>query len=501
MRTPICTTCLMVFVAIAAGDDGQRGPALGVELVADGLVAPLDLTFAPDESGRRFIVDQTGLVLILTPEGEILPTPFLDIQDRVVLQSAFDERGLLSLVFHPDFSQNGRLYVHYSAEREGPNICVDENGQIPPDPAGCPFQYTRRVSEFTVSPAQPNEVDPATERILFKIEWPGRKHNGGGLAFGPDGLLYVGLGDGGWIHGPDGSGSPFEVDPDLLFGDETAQDLTQLYGKILRIDVNRDDFPNDPDRNYGIPPMNPFVGMSALPDEIFAWGFRNPFRMSFDRGGDRALYVSATADTFFEAIYKIDGPGNYGWAAKEGTHCIVRSSALAPPETILCSINQECPVGPQISFCNNGRCDCSDFGPLGEPIQDPVVEYLNFSVERPGSQFPGEGFGRASLGGHIYRGAAIPWLRGQLVAGDFAINTFDGQILVAKPKNNKLWQLRRAFVFDANDPAQAGFMKSVGIDADGELYAITGNFTPTGLQGRVWKIVNGQGRTAPPGQR
>ena len=216
-----------------------EGPQLDVKLVADGLVAPLDLTFAPDGSGRRFIVDQTGLVLILTPAGQVLPAPFLDITDRVVLQSAFDERGLLAVAFHPQFATNGKLYVQYSARREGPNICVAENGRVPTDPGGCPLQYTRRISEFIVSATDPNRADPSTERVVFRIQWPGRKHNGGGLAFGPDGMLYIGLGDGGFIHGPSGADDPFNVDPDLLFGDLIAQNLTSLYGKILRIDVDR----------------------------------------------------------------------------------------------------------------------------------------------------------------------------------------------------------------------------------------------------------------------
>jgi glucose/arabinose dehydrogenase len=462
-----------------------EGPQLGVELVADGLVAPLDLTFAPDGRGRRFVVDQTGLVLILTADGKLLPTPFLDITDRVVLQSAFDERGLLALAFHPRFATNGRLYVHYSAQREGDNVCVDEDGRVPGDPSGCPLQYTRRVSEFRVSSTDPDRVDPASERVVFKIQWPGRKHNGGGLAFGPDGMLYVGLGDGGFIHGPSGADDPFNVDPDLLFGDLIAQDLTSLYGKILRIDVDG----GDP---YGIPAGNPFVGPDGIPDEIFAWGFRNPFRIAFDRGGDRGLYVSAPADTLFEATYKVAGPGNYGWAAKEGSHCIVRTSAFAPPESITCSSDEQCPTGPQISTCGEqGVCTCPEVGPRGDLIHHPVVEYLNFAVEDPRSRFPGRGFGRASVGGHVYRGNAIKWLRGRLVLGDFAVNFLDGQILVAQEMRRATpWKVRRAFVFDASDPVKSGFMKSIGQDADGELYAITGNFTPTGLQGRIWRIVD-----------
>jgi glucose/arabinose dehydrogenase len=175
-----------LFVAVlavdaqAAGDGpaGRGGPSehpgqqLDVELVADGLVAPLNLTFAPDGSGRRFIVDQIGLVLILTPDGRVLPTPFLDITDRVVLQTAFDERGLLELAFHPHFARNGKLYVQYSGPRAGENICVNEDGLVPEDPDGCPLQYTRRVSEFVVSSTDPNRVDPATERVVFQTAWP-----------------------------------------------------------------------------------------------------------------------------------------------------------------------------------------------------------------------------------------------------------------------------------------------------------------------------------------
>jgi hypothetical protein len=132
------------------------------------------------------------------------------------------------------------------------------------------------------------------------------------------------------------------VDPDLLFGDLVAQDLTSLYGKILRIDVDRG-------APYRIPRDNPFVDHDSIPGEIYAWGFRNPFRISFDRKGDRAIYVSAPADTLFEATYKGTRPGNFGWAVREGTHCIVRTSAFAPPETIKCSSDVQCPIGPRVS--------------------------------------------------------------------------------------------------------------------------------------------------------
>lgn len=464
----------------------EPAPRLDVKLVAEGLVSPIDVTFAPDGSGRRFIVDQTGLVLVLTPDDKLLPTPFLDITKRVVIQSAFDERGLLAIAFHPQFARNGRFFLHYSAAREGPNICVAQNGQVPADPAGCPLQYTRIVSEMKVSASDPNRADPASERVVFKKQWPGRKHNGGGLAFGPDGLLYIGLGDGGFIHGPSGDDDAFRVVPALLFGDRTAQDMSQLWGKILRVDIDRG-------TPYAIPADNPFVGRSGIPPEIWAWGFRNPYRMAFDREGDRAMYVSATAETLWEATYQVKAPGNYGWADKEGTQCLVRSSAYAPPSTFSCTTDAQCPSGgPQRSFCGpKGVCTCTGKGSMGETMHDPVIEYLNPSVEDAASKLPGKGFGKASVGGQMYRGKAIPWLRGKFVQGDFALDKLDGQLFVAtEGAPGERWTLQRAFVFDAKNPARAGFVKSIGQDAEGELYAVTGLFTPTGVRGRVWKIID-----------
>ena len=172
------------------------------------------------------------------------------------------------------------------------------------------------------------------------------------------------------------------------------------------------------------------------------------------------MYVSAPAETFFEATYRVTAPGNFGWAAKEGTHCFDRTSAFAPPES------------------------CPNVGPLGERINDPIIEYLNFAVEDPRSQVPGPGFGRASVGGHIYRGDAIKWLRGRFVQGDFAIDLLDGQILAAQrmPRGH-LWKLRRAFVFDPSDPVKSGFMKGIGQDADVRLRGDAGR--PRRVKGRM----------------
>jgi glucose/arabinose dehydrogenase len=161
--------------------------------------------------------------------------------------------------------------------------------------------------------------------VLLEIDWPSRKHNGGGLAFGADGLLYVGLGDGGGVHGvgPDILFEAFDVPASLSHWDWLAQDTSALFGKILRIDAGRG-YPG-----YAIPPLNPLVGADGR-DEIYAWGFRNPYRFSFD---GNALFVTAVGETLWESVYLVDKPGNYGWPIREATHCFDRHRPETPPLT------------------------------------------------------------------------------------------------------------------------------------------------------------------------
>ena len=166
---------------LAAALGAARAAELELKLVADGLTAPVDLVEPADGSGRKLVTDQVGLVHVLAADGKRLDAPFLDLRDRMpTLLRGFDERGLLGFALHPDFARNGRFFVTYSA----------------PLRAGAPsgWNYTRRVSEFAVSLNDPNRADPGSERVLLELDWPSRKHNGGGLAFGPDGLLYVGPG-------------------------------------------------------------------------------------------------------------------------------------------------------------------------------------------------------------------------------------------------------------------------------------------------------------------
>ncbi|MGI9418604.1 MAG: PQQ-dependent sugar dehydrogenase, partial [Geminicoccaceae bacterium] len=267
--------------------------AVELETIVEGLTAPIDLADPDDGSGRLFVVEQQGIVRVLTSDGQLSEKPLLDLRPHLLeLKNDFEERGLLGFALHPDFTANGRLYVSCAAPLR--------------DSAPKGWNYTRRISELTLSP-DAESVNPGTERTLIELDWPSRKHNGGGLAFGPDGFLYIGLGDGGGAHGvgEEVIWSAFEVPEDQLYWDRLAQDTTSLFGSILRIDVDRG-FPG-----YGIPADNPFVGKPGL-DEIYAFRFRNPHRITFDKNGSGDLLATAIAETLWEAIYLIDRSGNYG---------------------------------------------------------------------------------------------------------------------------------------------------------------------------------------------
>jgi glucose/arabinose dehydrogenase len=246
--------------------------------VGAGFDNPVLLTNAGDGSRRKFVVEQTGYVRILSggPSG----TPFLDVHARIV---CCGERGLLGLAFHPSFATNGKLYVNYTRAADGATV----------------------VDEYRVTTNKNNVDENATRRQLLVIGQPYENHNGGGMAFGPDGYLYIGMGDG-------GSGG----DP----GDR-AQNLNSLLGKMLRIDVNG----TSSGKAYRIPSTNPYVGKDGL-DEIWAYGLRNPWRWSFDRvTGD--LWIADVGQGTWEEVNRstaVSGGGrgvNFGWDDMEGRHC------------------------------------------------------------------------------------------------------------------------------------------------------------------------------------
>ena len=246
-----------------------------LELVIGGLERPTYLTHAYDN--RLFVVEQAGVVRIIE-NGVLLEAPFLNIRDRV--NALAFERGLLSAAFHPKYGQNGEFYVNYT-DLEGATV----------------------VSRFQVRPDNPNEADPASEAILLTIVQPYANHNGGQLQFGPDGYLYVGMGDGGSAGDPQNNG----------------QNPETLLGSLLRLDVDGAD-------PYEVPADNPFLLSGAGLPEIWATGLRNPWRYSFDRdSGD--LYIADVGQGAWEEInYQPAGSAggqNYGWNVLEGTHCYI----------------------------------------------------------------------------------------------------------------------------------------------------------------------------------
>jgi glucose/arabinose dehydrogenase len=252
-------------------------PALASTRVADGFTMPLDVQSAPGDATRLFVVEQRGRIRIVRGSS-VAATPFLDISSRLL---CCGERGLLGLAFHPGYAQNGRFYVNYT------------------NPQG-----NTHVSEFRVG-ANPDLADPGSERLLLFVAQPFSNHNGGGLAFGNDGRLYIGLGDGGSGGDPQGNG----------------QDLGTHLGKMLRIDV-------DGGMPYAVPADNPFRTTPGALPEIWALGLRNPWRFSFDRTTGE-LYVADVGQSAREEVNVAPGNRggvNYGWNVMEGTACFRPSS-------------------------------------------------------------------------------------------------------------------------------------------------------------------------------
>ena len=450
---------LIVFcatVALAGGAAPVRAqeadsPAVGLRLVADGFTSPVALVEAPDGSGRRFVVDQVGVIRILTAGGNLLPEPFLDLRSRIVpLMPAFDERGVLGLAFHPGYAGNGRFFVYYSAPLR------------PGAPAG--YDVTARISEFRVSAANANRADPASERVLLEVDKPQFNHNGGTLLFGPsDGYLYISLGDGG---GADDVGLGHVEDWYAANAGGNGQDIQHnLLGNILRIDVDRG-------APYAVPADNPFAGTPGCADgcdEIWAYGFRNPYRMSFDLGGARDLYVGDAGQELWEEVSVAVKGGNFGWNVKEGTHCFSTDNPDESPP--------ECPdtVG-------------APHPRAGDPLIDPVIEYANH--HQPG------GLGATVIGGHVYRGQALPQFSGRYVFGDWSreFEEPDGSVFVAMSRKKGLWHMEQLRIATSPTGRVGHYVLGFGQDLAGEMYVLTTDQTgPSGMTGKVYRLVRPSG--------
>ncbi len=417
-------------------------PVVALQELASGLAAPVALTAPDDGSGRLFVADQVGLVHIIDANDTLLENPFLDLRTKMVgLDDNYDERGLLGLAFHPDYASNGRFFVYYSAPlRSGA-------------PAG--WNHTSVISEFSVSAEDPNRADPNSEQIILQVDQPQSNHNSGAITFGPDGYLYIPLGDGGG-GGDHNAGHAEDWYP--VNGGGNGQDLeANPLGSILRIDI-------DQGNPYSVPADNP--GLSDAFPETWAYGFRNPYRIAFDPGGDHELFVGDAGQDLWEEVSIVSAGGNYGWNVKEGAHCF----STADPET------------------PDAVASCPDADPQGVPLIDPIIEF-------PNSDNPAGGLGATVIGGVVYRGTALPAWDGMYIFGQWSLgyNLPNGGLFVAsRPADDAggLWPFQDVTITNHDGGALNAFLLGFGQDTAGEVYVLTSQRSgPSGATGQVFRIV------------
>ena len=429
-RRWLCAGAAFVATSLTAlAAEGKSGVAL--KLVTTNLTAPSILT---DFDGKRVLVaEQVGPIHLMTPDGQL--KPFADFTSKLKINfGKFDERGVLGLALHPKFAANRKFYVCYSAEKR----------------AGVPaaWDHTMNLSEFT---AKGDTADLGTERILLQIDEPYFNHNGGRIAFGPDGFLYLGSGDGG--HKNDLN----KEDADKARGPHgNGQDLNTLLGKILRIDVDKP----AAGKLYGIPQDNPFAKGGGLP-EIYAWGIRNPWGMSFDRGGQRELFEVEVGQSRWEEVNIIVKGGNYGWNLREGAEWFNPKKELAPLEKPY-------------------------FDPGNAKLVDPILVYENVAA------FPQTGKGKSVTGGYVYRGKALPQLTGKYIFADWSKHFAlpQGVLFAATKGADSKWTLAQLEPESHSGPSIGAFVWAFGEDKDGELYLLTNQTGALGNKsGKIWKLV------------
>lgn len=422
---------------------------MGIEQVAgDGaLTAPTDFAVAPEAINQRFVTDQTGQMYVLTPEG-LREKPFMDISERLVdfPQDEYDERGLLGLEFHPHFADNRRFYVHYSAP---PNEHTPDG-----------YDHVEVISEFTAT-ADGMRGCPDSERKLLQIQHPQTNHNAGPMAFGPDDHLYIPMGDGGGA-GDIGLGHVEDWYERNEGGN--GQDIYEnLLGNIIRIDVDT----KEDGKPYGIPDDNPLVGTEGI-DELYAWGFRNPFGISFDSKG--RLFVADAGQNLFEEANIVEKGGNYGWNVKEATHCF---STAHPNEPF-----DDCP--------DRIPTDAPD--PRGgEELIDPIVEYPH--------RYKGHQVGLVIVGGAVYENDTIAPLHGKYVFGEWSSSFAEpaGRLLAARPDtdNDPLWRIEELLI--GGDRGLDWFVRGFGVDTDDNIYVLANKRASiAGNTGTVLKLIPGK---------
>ena len=350
---------------------------------------PVTLTNAADGSNRIFVAGQKGAIYSFVSKQDVEePQLFMDIEDRVTYKDNENEEGLLGLAFHPKFKTNGEFFVYYTTKKE-PHLSV--------------------ISRFKTN-ADRTQGDPASEQVLMTIKQPFWNHNGGTIEFGKDGYLYIALGDGG------------KRDDPL----QAAQDLTSLLGKVLRIDIDN----QSPGLPYAIPSDNPFVKEPGARPEIYARGFRNPWRISFDREtGD--LWCADVGQDLWEEISFVKKGGNNGWSVREATH---------------------------------------KFGPKGVDANEQMVE--------PVWEYPHEEkWGKSITGGQVYRGKLVPELTGYYLYGDYVTGK-----LWALKVDSKTGKATENRVIEWSNGANLPIV-TFGEDEAGEVY-----FTSVTSGGRIYSF-------------
>ena len=408
-----------------------HGPQqIELQLVASGLVSPGYLVSPPDGTNRQFILDQVGQIRVIE-NGTLLATPFLDVTSILVTPNAnFDERGLLGLAFDPGFANSSspgfrRIFTYTSQPVSGTADLVDQYATA--------INHHAVISSWRVSASDPNVVDVSTRNDILRIEKPQANHNGGTVAFGPDGFLYISLGDGGGAN----DNNPNGHNP--ITGN--GQDPNIALGKILRIDVNGT---NSTNGKYGIPPTNPFA-VSGGVKEIFALGLRNPYRFSFN-GSE--LLVGDVGQNRVEELNRVEIGRNYGWRQKEGTFKF-------DPATGTVS---------------------DDLTGVPAGLTDPIAQYDRDE-------------GISIIGGYVYNGSLLnPALTGKYIFGDFAraIANPTGRLFYYDFTAAEI----REFIIGRGDRALGLYVKGMGQDQNGEVYVLGSTVLgPTGTTGVVYKLV------------
>jgi glucose/arabinose dehydrogenase len=427
-------------LSLVLASTALAAPKPALKLVAEGFVQPT--AFVPIDGGRALIADQLGKVSLLNADGKLSDKLVLDLTGKLAKYNtnAFDERGLVGLAVHPAFAANRKFYAYYSSplRNGGP-----EN-----------WDHTARLSEFTLG----NDSAAVGERVVLEIDLPYFNHHSGRMAFGPDGFLYLAVGDG-------GAGS--DVDEPVKNGkvvngkapEGNAQHKNTLMGKVLRLDVNN----RDTGKQYAVPKDNPFAKGGGSP-EIFAYGLRNPWGLSFDRGGARELFLADVGQSSWEEVNIITKGGNYGWHIREGFSCFNPKDANKPPE------------------------ECPKVGASGEPLIDPIFAYKNGGKWRKDPEVKGISI----TGGYVYRGKALPQLAGKYIFADWSKNFVipDGVIYAATKGADGKWTMDGLDVGTFAGGAIKQFIIAFGEDAEGELYVLTNTSSALrGNKGRVWKLV------------